>query len=85
MKAMKLFEPEPAPPFAGYSVAAIERGLLRTWSGYKIHVRKAKKSKKVSIYCRGDPAEQVRKKFLSQFEDIPRLRLGNFVNVRKKS
>lgn len=43
---MKLFEPRPAPSFAGYSVAAIQRGLLKTWPDYKEHVQREKKSKK---------------------------------------
>ncbi|KAM0514092.1 hypothetical protein ACHAPE_007182 [Trichoderma viride] len=89
MKAMKLFEPEPAPPFAGYSVAAIERGLLRTWSDYKIHVKQAKRSKRGHSYLRHgiaiDPAEQVRTIFVSQSDRIPELRLGDLVDVRKKS
>lgn len=82
MKEMNLFEPRPAPPFAGYSYEAIERGLLKIQKPNYALISIS--THKHHLYgC--DIESQIRGLFRWPFSGIPGLDLGEYVNVSRKT
>lgn len=82
MREMNLFEPRPAPPFAGYSYEAIERGLLKTQSPNYAEIS-ASTHKDHFYDC--DIIGKIRGLFRYPFEGIPGLRLEQYVDVSRKT
>ncbi|KAL6909050.1 hypothetical protein GGI43DRAFT_166914 [Trichoderma evansii] len=79
MKAMNLYEPRPAPPFTGYSFAAIEKGLFKT---QRPKDEPASRSKRKHNLGRCEFGWRIRCLFPDR---MPGLKLERFIDMSKKT